>query len=485
MTPTINFSHLKDLEDKALVEHNLTFSRSSVSSLTAGDAPSALGSEPTATTSSRTDRNTSNNPTVSHPREQSTSTVTIETMMTLSPSDTHESTSTSQPTTTGKPDCNLIYARMNVARQPHQGHNPTVERNTHKNSDEELAIEGNTLINKRTGPLAPPQHNGNGLNHNSLLFDSITRNHVDTGALIQNDILDFQNQNLHPVSSAALVPNGTGDHHQNGRQAPVPRAQHRITFVSNLVDIPGDQVFSEPIVRPKKQNIPTNGDVNYSIAKVPTSSQKTSRLGQLKKQLIGGKASPSTRKFSFPSFGWRAKPVQANGTAGNDIRKPNGNVCHLSSEVCLVDGRTVVRPNSLALNGICVAPNDRRISNRNLDLVTEDDPLGCPRVSGASNGRQKSNSCGDASPIGSEVVNETSAKSSSGENGPCNLPDSTVLQSIATPNGDVVVPHHNCGLGNGGPTVFADTSSSDGSTGDNMGYEASCSPADKVKTCLL
>lgn len=479
MTPTINFSRLKDLEDKAHVQHNVTFSQSSVSSLTAGDVPNALGSEPTATTSSHstTDRDTSNDPTVSYPREQSTSTVTIETMMTLSPSDTHESTSTSQPT--GKPDCNLIYARMNIARQPHQGHNPTVERNTHKSSDEELAVEGNTLINKRAGPLAP-QHNGNGLNHNSLLLDSITRN-VDTGALIQNDILDFQNQNLHPAS-ALLVPNGTGDHHQNGRQAPMPRAQHRITFVPNLVDAPGDQVFSEPIVRPKKQNIPTNGDVNYSVAKVPASSHKTSRLGQLKKQLIGGKASPSTRKFSFPSFGWRGKANQSNGIA-NDSRKPS-EVCQLSSEVCLVDGRTVVRPNSLALNGICVVPNDRRISNRNLDLEPEEDHLRGPRGSGPSNGRQKSNSCGDASPTGSEVVNETSAKSSSGENGPCNLPDSTVLQSIAALNGDVV-PHQNCTLGNGGPTVFADNLSSEGSTGDNMGYEASCSPADKVKTCLL
>ena len=41
---------------------------------------------------------------------------------------------------------NLIQERNSTVLRPHTGRNPTVERNTHKRSDEELRVSGNTLV---------------------------------------------------------------------------------------------------------------------------------------------------------------------------------------------------------------------------------------------------------------------------------------------------------------------------------------------------
>jgi hypothetical protein len=38
----------------------------------------------------------------------------------------------------------MMMEKNNCVLQPHQGRNPTVERNTHKRSDEEIVISGNT-----------------------------------------------------------------------------------------------------------------------------------------------------------------------------------------------------------------------------------------------------------------------------------------------------------------------------------------------------
>lgn len=484
MTPTINFSHLKDLEDKAVVQHNLTFSNSSgsMSSLTTG-VSTIQGSEPTASTSGQSSTDPSlpsHNPTASYPKEQSTSTATIETMMTLSPSETRESTYGTRPPTAGKPDCNLIYAKTNIARQPHQGQNPTVERNTHKKSDEELAVEGNTLINKCR--MSSAQQNGNIINSGVLLLDAIARN-GDSRSLVDNDILDFQNQNM------TLAPNAMLGRLQSGRVLSAQRTQHRISFVPNPVDSPGGQVLSEPIVRPKKQNIPSNGAVNYSVARVAAPGcDKTSNKGQAKKPVKN--KSPSFRKFTFPfGFGRRGKVNQLSNGAPKDNRN-NGEVRQVSSEVCLVDGRMVVRPNSLALNGICAVPNEHRVSNMNLQATglleapgertgTATENLQNPElVNGNPSGRgEGSSSEGEAAT--NEIANTGSSRRDDVTLGNTEAQQPTTNKDGA---GNSSSPYDSSA---GTDSTNKSSSHSERSVSDNMAYEASCSPVKRVNTCLV
>lgn len=488
MTPTVNFSHLKDLEDKAVVQHNLTFSNSSgsMSSLTTGVVSTIQGSEPTASMSGQSSTDPvvpGHNPAASHPKEQSTSTATIETMMTLSPSETRESTYGTRPPTTGKPDCNLIYAKTNIARQPHQGQNPTVERNTHKKSDEELAIEGNTLVNK-CRMIAAQQQNGNIISSSgALLLDTIARN-GDSRALVENDILDFQNQNT-------LALNATLGRPQSGRILSAQRTQHRISFVPNPVDFPSGQVLSEPIVRPKKQNIPSNGAVNYSVARAAAPScDKTSNKGQAKKTVAKNK-SPSFRKFTFPfGFGRRGKANQSSNGAPKDNRN-NGEVRQMASEVCLVDGRMVVRPNSLALNGICAVPNEHHVSNMNLQaaglLEAPDERTGATENSlnlELMNGNPSG--CAEGSSSEGDATNEiANAGSSCRDNATLGGCGNTAMQQPTMNKdgaGNSSSPYDNSA---GTDSTNKSSSHSERSVSDNMAYEASCSPVKRVNTCLV
>jgi len=51
-----------------------------------------------------------------------------------------------------KPDCNVELQRSGVVAPPlapRHAQNPTVERNTHRSSSEELAVDGNTLVPRR------------------------------------------------------------------------------------------------------------------------------------------------------------------------------------------------------------------------------------------------------------------------------------------------------------------------------------------------
>lgn len=487
MTPTVNFSHLKDLEDKAVVQHNLMFSNSSgsMSSLTAGVASTVQGSKPTASTSgqSSTDPVASHNPAASYPKEQSTSTATIETMMTLSPSETRESTYGARPPATGKPDCNLIYAKTNVARQPHQGQNPTVERNTHKNSDEELAVEGNTLVNRCRMTAAAAQQNGN-VGSGALLLNAIARN-GEARALVDNDLLDFQNQNT-------LAPNATpGRPPQGGRALSAQRVQHRISFVPNPVDAPGGQVPPEPIVHPKKQNIPSNGAVNYSVARVAAPScDKTSNK---KKKPVKNK-SPSFRKFTFPfGFGRRGKANQSSNSAPSKDNRNNGEVRQMASEVCLVDGRTVVRPNSLALNGVCATPNEHHVSNMNLQAaglleapderrtgVTEN-LLNLELVNGNPSGCGEGGSSeGEAA---NKIANTGSSRRDNTTSGGCG--NTAAQQPTANKDGAGNSSSPYDGDSAGTDSTNKSSSHSERSVSDNMAYEASCSPVKRVGTCLV
>ena len=56
--------------------------------------------------------------------------------------------SVSAPVAATKVNTNAMYAASRRGLQPHQGMNPTAERNTHRCSDEELAVLGNVLVEK-------------------------------------------------------------------------------------------------------------------------------------------------------------------------------------------------------------------------------------------------------------------------------------------------------------------------------------------------
>jgi len=56
-----------------------------------------------------------------------------------------------------KPDCNIELERSGGVAPPlaaRHAQNPTVERNTHRGSSEELAVDGNTLVPRRATAAA-------------------------------------------------------------------------------------------------------------------------------------------------------------------------------------------------------------------------------------------------------------------------------------------------------------------------------------------
>lgn len=77
----------------------------------------------------------------------------------------------------------MMLEKNNCVLQPHQGRNPTVERNTHKRSDEELAVSGNTLLYGNEIP------ENNLASLNDTLMDNVNEN-LDT-SLVQSDVLNM------------------------------------------------------------------------------------------------------------------------------------------------------------------------------------------------------------------------------------------------------------------------------------------------------
>lgn len=82
----------------------------------------------------------------------------------------------------------MMMEKNNCVLQPHQGRNPTVERNTHKRSDEELAISGNTLV------YGNEVHN-NMLSLNDNALDNVNEN-LET-SLVQSDVLNMNTRHVH------------------------------------------------------------------------------------------------------------------------------------------------------------------------------------------------------------------------------------------------------------------------------------------------
>ncbi|CAG2222821.1 BMPR2 [Mytilus edulis] len=113
-------------------------------------------------------------------RGMSVSNSTVETFIPSTPSEGE----------TFQKNFNVMLEKNNRVLQPHQGHNPTVERNTHKRSDEELAISGNTLI------YGNELHNmNNNLSLNDSQLDNVNEN-LDT-SLVQSDVLNMNTRHVH------------------------------------------------------------------------------------------------------------------------------------------------------------------------------------------------------------------------------------------------------------------------------------------------
>lgn len=149
----------------------------------------------------------------------------------------------------------LLAERKGVISHPNQGRNPTVERNTHKRSDEELAVEGNQLIgtldshssggSETLGPLA--KRKGSVDNHNAPIaaqsYSGVMTDSADGGgefsALVGHDHLNESHTQ------------------QSSRNAPIP-------FLQNQVHLPtSSQLQSHPVtMRPKLANLNIGANCN-------------------------------------------------------------------------------------------------------------------------------------------------------------------------------------------------------------------------------
>lgn len=264
--------------------------------------------------------------------EHSVSESTAETTVAMSPSD-----SDMPP----KSD-NINNARNNVVLPPHQGRNPTVERNTHKRSDEKLAISGNTLIinNKLMENSDGNRTSTRDVMASDNLFEAVTEN-LET-SLVQNDVLNH--------------------HHRN---PPIPYVQNHVHSES-------------PLMRPKIANAPGNGSVvPYNRLTVnQAKSQKSRFMKFIKISQLGlfGRSSskhPTNTDHGQPpmvhKYGEKKQnvpnqsiygPLNLNGSAvsrnsvnvnrdGRNINQSQGQPLLIQTEVHLQNGGPVVRPAEL------------------------------------------------------------------------------------------------------------------------------------------
>ena len=226
VTPTINTSCLGALEEKGVIQRNPTSSSPLQPSDTMEGGSQAGDETNTVTESNEVPSNVQRqNARMSYSENSVSAASTIETV--LSPSEPGEPVP-------NKSNMNAIYARTSRALQPHQGQNPTRERNTHKHSDEELAILGNTLVDKSVKEAAGSCSDR----------DNVTR--AANNSTLTDEFLDAIADNL----ESSLVQNDMLNHQQRGNTKP---------YVLNQVNL------SDPlVVRRKQPNVPGNGSVNHA-----------------------------------------------------------------------------------------------------------------------------------------------------------------------------------------------------------------------------
>ncbi|XP_067685696.1 bone morphogenetic protein receptor type-2-like [Haliotis asinina] len=214
---------------------------------------------------------------------------------------------------------NITIARNNIILQPHQGRNPTVARNTHKRSDEELAVSGNTLLGPGMDVASVNQ-----LSENT--YDSVGDN-LET-SLVQNDAL---NQHRNP---------------------PIP-------YLQNQVQVPA--------VRPKVANVPGNGVPYRHLNEGKSLREKIGKF--IKPKELGLKLSSwnffglksNTRNQS--SINLEPDQGQSNHSVNEDSSGllnqantlPKTVVQPVQTEICLQNGHAFVRPSNLALQEMPLA----------------------------------------------------------------------------------------------------------------------------------
>lgn len=312
--------------------------------------------------------------------EVSVSGSTVETMLTASPSDP-------LPPPMDPPSnkaSNLVYARTNQPLQPHQGQNPTVERNTHKRSDDKLVVIGNRLMDKSVQDEAQGQGDrnlatGTNTNFTDDLFEAIADNLESS--LVQNDLLGHQR---YPRNQDT---NTNSTHNQN---------VHNHNYVHGHNQLHNNP--AEPLIaRPKQPNVPGNGSAypqpntsarqpqpqkqkRFKLKKPRTDklSGKMNGLYQFGRNLLkgGGHDSGSDDSSNYPTENLRnpaqiTSGVPKTSTSNQEQHELNPGKSNLeprqvTTEVCLLNGTTVVRPMSLPMAG-------KDSVNYNMDRSTASD----------------------------------------------------------------------------------------------------------------
>lgn len=351
VTPTMNTSCLGALEEKGVIQRNPTSSSQIVDVVSApveGVNPSSQ-----VVSNQVTGGNEANRPSarISYSENSVSAASTVETV--LSPSESGDPVPVPAPVP-NKDNRNAMFERNSQAFKPHQGQNPTVERNTHKRSDEELAVLGNSLVDKAVKEAAG----------SSLDRDNVT--HAANNSTLTDELLDAIADNL----ESSLVQNDILNHQQRGSAKP---------YVLNQFNL------SEPLaVRRKQHNVPGNGSVNHNLNRAPSnlntdvkpklpfgkgkkkqSKENKDKGSKLKSLFSKGFLSKGGNNFDVES-GSRDSPEPgvsgASGGAGYspyETKIPNTEVeaRPVSTEVMIVNGQPVVRPTSLALGRSNGDPN--------------------------------------------------------------------------------------------------------------------------------
>ena len=292
--------------------------------------------------------------------ENSVSASTVETTLTTSPSDPLPLI---DPLNT-KSNCNVQFARSNPTLQPHQGQNPTVERNTHKRSDDKLVVLGNTLVDRSIVDEAQSHSDRSRVlvNTNSSFTDDLLEAIADNleSSLVQNDLLSQQQRYAGP----SVVQNQVHPNHSTSNP-------------------------SEPLIaRPKQPNVPGNGTHPHHYTQLPPhpeqpQKQKSKFRFKRPKEKLSGKMSElyllgrnlfksshhgnnsddsanyyPTENLRNPTPGAQVVPVKPPGShhrsrsdGGSNLSKSNLEPRQVPTEVCLMNGSAIVRPTSLPLNG--------------------------------------------------------------------------------------------------------------------------------------
>ena len=284
------------------------------------------------------------------PNDQSLSGSTVDTILPTSPSDSEP-----LPPKTN----NLQLARSNVMLKPHQGRNPTVDRNTHKRSDEELTVSGNQLV--ATGTSSPP----GGVHGFESVSDDLETSLVQNDALSHGRAAATQNDASH--SRAVAAQNDAVSHH---RVMPIP-------YLQNQVHGDRESHVATATTQPKVANLPGNhnsvpyrqlqqgGGVGKSIR------GKVGRFFKAKKDF--GAKLPSLNLFKSKSQSpyHHRGDVEQDVDDDDDVQRPLNPTPNTDVHVCETEvhlqrgGHVCTRPSNLTLqNTVLTQPYPgRAVSN--------------------------------------------------------------------------------------------------------------------------